>query len=66
MSRGADTKGILWGGSAPNGGNLCPFEDGSERGSALVSDLAVIETANKGRSEDSEILSVSTSSVNGR
>ena len=36
------------------------LEDSGERGSALVSDLVVPETANKGRSEDGGRVSVST------
>ena len=35
------------------------LEDGGERGSALVSDPVEPETANKGRSEDGERVSVS-------
>ena len=45
---GADTKGILWGGGAPQGRNLRLLEDGSERGGALVSDLVVADTAQHG------------------
>ena len=56
---GADTKGILWGGGAPQGGNLCLLEDSSERGNALGSDLVVTETANKGRNRKGGRASVS-------
>ena len=48
VSRGADTKGILLGGGAPQGGYLCLLEDGSERGGALVSDVVAPDTARDG------------------
>jgi hypothetical protein len=38
----------LWGGGAPQVGDLRLLEDGGERGGALVSDLVIYETANKG------------------
>ena len=41
-------KRTLLGGGAPQGGNLCLFEDGSERGGALVSDAVVPDTARDG------------------
>ena len=52
MSKGAGTKGVLWGGGGPQGGNLRLLEAGSERGGALVSDIVQIDTANKGQSVD--------------
>jgi hypothetical protein len=38
----------LWGGGAPQVGDLRLLEDGGERGGALVSDLVIYETASKG------------------
>ena len=50
---GADTKAnTLWGDGAPEVGDLCLCEDGSERGGALVSDTVATETVGEGRSED--------------
>ena len=46
---GADTKANTRGGGALEGGDLRLLEDGSECGSALVSDGVVIETAKHGR-----------------
>ena len=55
VSRGADTKAnTLWGNGAPEVGDLCLLEDGSERGGALVSDVVASETVGEGRSEDGE------------
>ena len=45
LSAGADRKGKLWRGGAPQGGDLRLLEDGSERGGALGSDLVVADTA---------------------
>ena len=42
----------LWGGGAPELGDLCLVEDGGEREGALVSDLVPVETANEGRSRN--------------
>ena len=39
----------LWGGGAPQVGDLCLVEDDSERGGALGSDLVALETASKGQ-----------------
>ena len=47
-------KRTLLGGGAPQGGNLCLLEDGSERGGALVSDLVAADTAGEERSVDGE------------
>ena len=49
LSASADTKGILLGGGAPQGGYLCLLEYGSERGGALVSDVVAPDTARDGR-----------------
>ena len=38
----------LWGGGAPQVGDLRFLEDGGERGGALASDLVVSETASEG------------------
>ena len=57
---GVDTRAILWGGCALQGGNVRLLDDGSERGGAIGSDLVAIETANKGQSEDGERVSAST------
>ena len=57
---GVDTRAILWGGCALQGGNVRLLEDGSERGGALGSDLVESETANKGQSEDGGRVSAST------
>ena len=55
ISMGADTKAnTLWGNGAPEVGDLCLLEDGSERGGALVSDVVASETVGEGRSEDGE------------
>ena len=51
---GVDTRAILWGGCALQGGNVRLLEDGSERGGAIGSDPVAIETADKGQSEDGE------------
>ena len=48
MSMGADTKGKLWGGSAPQVSDLRLVEDGSERRGAPVSDVVVPDTAKHG------------------
>ena len=57
---GADTKANTRGGGALERGDSRLFEDGSERGGALGSELVVTETVNKGRSEDGRRVSVST------
>ena len=51
---GVDTRAILWGGCALQGGNVRLLEDGCERGGAIGSDPVAIETADKGQSEDGE------------
>ena len=43
----AGTKGILWGGGAPQGGNLCLLEDGGEHGGALLFDAIAADTASQ-------------------
>ena len=55
----AGTKGILWGGGAPQGGNLCLLEDGCERGGALVSDAVAADTAGEGQGGSGERACVS-------
>ena len=45
---GADRKRTLWGGGTLQGGDLCLLEDGSERESALDSDVVVREAAKHG------------------
>ena len=53
VSMGIDTKKqTLWGGGAPQVGDLRLLEDGSERGGALVSDLVVVETVRVRRGAD--------------
>jgi hypothetical protein len=49
----------LSGGGALELGDLRLLEDGSERGSALVSDVVVFETASEGWGGDGEKLGVS-------
>jgi len=52
---GIDTKAnTLWGGGAPQVGDLRLLEDGGERSGALGSDFVVPETADEGRSGDGE------------
>ena len=51
--------GYLWGGGAPEVGDHCLLEDGSERGGALDSDVVVAETAGEGRGKDGERAAVS-------
>ena len=50
MSTGVDTKAniLRWCGGALEGGDLRLLEDCSERGSALVSDAVVLDTARYG------------------
>ena len=45
LSAGADIKANTWGGGALELGDSRLFEDGSERGGALGSDLVVADTA---------------------
>ena len=60
MSTGADMKSNdMWGGGAPQGGDLRLLEDGSERGGALDSDVVVSETAGEWWSKDGERAAVS-------
>jgi hypothetical protein len=58
---GADSarKRTLWGSSALEMGDHRLFEDGSERGGALVSDLVASETASEGWGGDGERVGVS-------
>ena len=55
----AGTKGILWGGGAPQGGNLRLFEDSRERGGALGSDSVEPDTASEGQDGIGERVGVS-------
>ena len=61
MSTGADSarKRTLWGSSALEMGDHRLFEDGSERGGALVADLVASETASEGWGGDGERVGVS-------
>jgi hypothetical protein len=52
-------KQTLWGGGAPQVGDLRLLEDGGERGGALVSDRVVSETASEGWGGDGERVGVS-------
>jgi hypothetical protein len=52
-------KQTLWGGGAPQLGDLRLLEDGGERGGALVSDLVASETASEGWDGDGERVGVS-------
>ena len=52
-------KQTLWGGSAPQVGDLRLLEDGHERGGALVSDVVVEETASEGWGGDGERVGMS-------
>jgi hypothetical protein len=52
-------KRTLWGGGAPQFGDLRLLEDGGERGGALVSDPVSRETASEGCSGDGERVGVS-------
>ena len=54
VSMGADRKASTRGGGALELGDSRLFEDGSERGGALVSDGVATETAGEGRGEDRE------------
>jgi hypothetical protein len=57
---GIDTKAnTLWGGSAPQIGDMRLLEAGGERGGALVSDLVVLQTVSEEQSEDGERSGVS-------
>ena len=51
---GADRKANTKGGGALELGDSRLFEDGSERGGALVSDVVAADTAVEGRSENGE------------
>ena len=59
---GADSarKRTLWGSSALEMGDHRLFEDGGERGGALVADRVASETASDGQSEDGERAGMST------
>ena len=60
MSAGADTKGnTLWGGGAPEVGDLRLLEDGGERGDALGSDVVAPNTASEGQDGNDERVGVS-------
>ena len=54
---GADTKANTWG--APEDGDLCLLEDGSECGGTLVSDVVASETVSKGKDGNGERVGVS-------
>ena len=54
MSTGADTKANMWGGGAPEVGDLRLLEDGSDCGGALGFDFGATETAGEVQSEDGE------------
>ena len=49
----------VWGGGAPQGGDLRLLEDGSERGGALGSDVVETETASEGQDGNGERVGVS-------
>jgi hypothetical protein len=60
VSRGVDTgKRTLWGGGAPQLGDLRLLEDGGERGGALVSDMVGPQTVSEEQSGDGEEVGVS-------
>ena len=54
VSTGADTKANMWGGGAPEVGDLRLLEDGSDCGGALGFDFGATETAGEVQSEDGE------------
>ena len=56
---GTDAKANTSGGGALELGDSRLFEDGSERGGALVSDVVAADTAGEGRSKDGERASLS-------
>ena len=56
---GADTKANMWGGGAPEAGDLRLLEDGSESGGALVSDVVAPNTASEGQDGNGERVRVS-------
>jgi hypothetical protein len=53
-------KRTLWGGGAPQVGDLCLLEDGGERSGALSSNIAEPKTASEGRSGNGGRASMST------
>ena len=59
MSMGADIKANTRGGGALELGDSRLFEDGSERGGALVSDVVAAETAGEGQDGTGERVGVS-------
>ena len=60
--RALTQKQTLWGGGAPQVGDLRLLEDGRERRDALVSDAVVSETASEGWGGDGERVDVSMGS----
>ena len=59
VSTGADTKANTRRGGALELGDSRLFEDGSERGGALIFDVVLLETVNERRDEDGETAGVS-------
>jgi len=52
LSAGIDRKQTLWGGGAPQIGDLRLLEDGGERGGTLISDAIFIEAVSEGQSRE--------------